>query len=106
MATNKADIESSSNKIHDQKEMVEQTSSDANATKGAKKTLGELEDEKKDLQKSNEEEAKDLVKSNKEIRESERNTANMQDAQAIKKGNIEVQKTKIQAIKIKLSKIV
>ncbi|MEX0813001.1 MAG: hypothetical protein WD048_12350 [Chitinophagales bacterium] len=105
IATTKSDIKSSSKKIEDQKEMVEYTASDPNATKGAKKTLDNLEDDKKDLQKSNEKEAKDLVKSKTEIREAERNTSNMQDAQAVQRANIEVQKKKIQDIKIKLSKI-
>jgi hypothetical protein len=50
---NELDIENAADRIQEQKEMVEFTATDHNAQEGAKKTLHQLETEKKDLQIEN-----------------------------------------------------
>ena len=75
IATNRSDIEKSDEKISDQKDNVERNAADYNAAKGARKTLGELEDDKKGLQKSNEKQGKNIDKMNKENRASARSIA-------------------------------
>ena len=60
IATNRSDIKSSSDKIEDQKDMVQKTAADPNASKGAKKTLAELESDKRDLQKENDKQSKKI----------------------------------------------
>jgi hypothetical protein len=105
IATNSGDIKSSSDKISDQKGMVDQTAADKNANKGAQKTLGNLENDKKQLQKRNEGENKDIYDRNKEIREEGRNIAAAQDKQAIKKQEIDKQTQKVAEIQIRLDAI-
>ena len=101
IATNNADIQNTSYKISDAKRMVERTTSDENANKGAKKTLKEVKNEKKKLQKDNESQAKSIDNWNKEIREEERNITDSQQKQAAKKADIEKQKQKVQEVQTK-----
>ena len=105
IVTNNGDIQSSSDKISDQKEMVEMTASDPKAAKGAQKTLDDLEHEKKDLQKQNETEGRNMDSRNKETREEERNTTDSQQAQAVKTADIEKQKLIVHVVQTKLDNI-
>jgi chromosome segregation ATPase len=81
IGTGNADIQSIAYKISSQKEMVEKTAADKNANQGAKKTLKELENSKKSLQKGNENEAKSITKMNAEIRDAERSIADSKEKQ-------------------------
>jgi len=105
MLANNNDIKSSSEKISEQKDMVNYTAADANANKGAKKTLEEMKDDKKDLQNDNEKREKRIEKRNKENRASDRSTELSQEAQRAKTSEIEQQKAVIVALKAKFDKI-
>ncbi len=105
IATNKADIESANAKIIDQKDMVKHTSSDANATKGAQKTLGNLEDDKVALQKENEAYGKHMDAKDKEDRNSERKNVNTKQARELKLAEIEAQKQVVYDVKTRLATI-
>lgn len=105
IATGNADIQTVSYKISSQKEMVEKTSADKNANQGAKKTLKELENSKKSLQKGNETEAKSITKMNAEIRDAERAIADAKEKQNLKLADIEKQKKKIAEVSDKLNGI-
>lgn len=105
IATNDRDIDQASYKIYDQKEMVEGTSSDRNANKGAKKTLDDLEDEKKDLQKENNKQEQNIDDWDKENREEERNITDTEQKIVWKTADVEMQKQKVHEVKTKLEKI-
>lgn len=105
IASNNANIQNVSFKISDQMGMVERTASDANANKGAKQTLKDLENEKKKLQKSIETENKNIDNMNKQIRESERSIAENKEKQKTVFGKIEKQKQVVQAVQSKLDNI-
>lgn len=105
IATNNSDIQNSSYKINDQKEMVANTASDPNANKGAKKTLHELENEKKDLQKENDSKNKDIDSRDKENREEERKNMDAQQQQHFKMSALETQKLKVNEVQNKLANI-
>ncbi len=105
IATNNADIQSVSYKINDQKGMVERTAADANANKGAKQTLKDLENQKKKLQKQNETENKNIDSFNKTIREEERKIADVKEKITAKSAQIEQQKQKVSEVEQKLKGI-
>ncbi len=105
IATGNADIQSIAYKISSQKEMVEKTAADKNANQGAKKTLKELENSKKSLQKGNENEAKSITKMNAEIRDAERSIADSKEKQKLKTADIEKQKQKTKEVSDKLDGI-
>jgi hypothetical protein len=105
IATNKSDQGAASTKIEAQKGMVESTSGDANANKGAKKTLNKNEDEKKTLQRKNDTQSKSIDNKNKNIRAEERNKANAQTNQATKTDAIDKQTLVVQEIQAKLDGI-
>lgn len=105
ISTNNADIQSSNYKISDQKDNVERNAADYNAAKGAKKTLGELEDDKKDLQKQNEKQGKSMDNMGKENRAEERSMVNSQENQAAKTEALEKQKLVVRAVQVKLDNI-
>ncbi|MFM2307092.1 MAG: hypothetical protein RLZZ367_1761 [Bacteroidota bacterium] len=92
-------------KIIDQKGMVERTASDANANKGAKQTLKDLENNRKRLQKDNDTQNKNIESQNKTIRDEERNTAAIQEKIKNKKDEIEKQKATIKEVQAKLDGI-
>lgn len=92
-------------KVLDQKGMVERTASDPNANKGAKQTLKDLENQKKQLQKSNATENKNIEAQNKTIREEERNIGSIQEKIKNKKDEIEKQKEKVKEVQAKLDGI-
>ena len=105
IATNNSDIKTSTEKISDQKEMVQHTAADPNATKGAKKTLAEMESEKKDLQKQNETQNKNIDNRNKETRAEDRNMQTAQQNHDAKTIAIEKQKEVVAAVQTKLDNI-
>ncbi len=105
IATNNADIQNSSNKISNQKGNVESNAADANAAKGAKKTLGEMESDKKDLQKKNETQSKNIDSRDKANRAEERSMVGSQEKQAAKTAAIEKQKAVVAEVQVKLDNI-
>lgn len=105
IATNNSDIQNSSDKISNQKDNVDRNAADANATKGAKKTLGELEDDKKDLQKQNEKQGKQMDSRDKENRAEERSMVGSKEKQAAKTEAIEKQKVIVAEVQAKLNNI-
>jgi hypothetical protein len=105
IAINKKDIETSSDKITEQKTLVEITAEDPNAKKGAEKTLGNMEDDKKDLQKENESAAKKIDDRNKENRKEDRNLVNANQSYESQVLAIEKQKALVNVIKEKLDHI-
>lgn len=105
IATNKSDQGAASTKIEAQKTMVESTSGDANANKGAKRTLNQNEDTKKDLQRKNDTQSKSIDNKNKNIRAEERNKTTAQNNQASQSDAIEKQTQLVQEIQAKLDAI-
>ncbi len=105
IATNNADVQDVSYKISDQKGMVERTASDANANKGAKQTLKDLENQKKKLQSQSEAENKNIDAMNKTIREEERKIADLKEKGNSKTTQIEQQKQKVKEVQSKLDGI-
>jgi hypothetical protein len=103
--TNNNDINSYSEKINDQKGMVDYTAADANANKGAKKTLKEMKSEKRDLQKDSEKRRQRIDKRNKENRALDRNSEITIENQRAKTNEIEQQKIVVAAIKTKLDRL-
>jgi len=103
--TNNSDINSYSEKINDQKGMVDYTAADANANKGAKKTLKEMKSEKRDLQKDSEKRRQRIDKRNKENRALDRNSEITIENQRAKTNEIEQQKIVVAAIKTKLDRL-
>jgi chromosome segregation ATPase len=91
--------------ISEQKLMVERTVKDENANKGAKKTLKELENDKKKLQKERDGEDKNIDKWNKETREEERNITDMKEQQKLKTVDINKQKETLKAVEQKLNNV-
>lgn len=105
ITTNNGDIQNSTDKISDQKQNVERNASDQNASKGAKKTLAELEDEKKDLQKENEKKSEKMYDRNKENRKEVRNIENSHENQANTAAALEKQKQVVHDVQTKLDNI-
>ena len=102
---NNRDIQSMNAQIESQKGMVESIASDANASKGAKKTLAEKENDKRSIQKSNDRLGKNIETWKNEIRASEKIIADDQQKEATGKVAIENQKQIIMLIKTKLDGI-
>lgn len=105
ITTNNGDIQNSTEKISDQKQNVERNAADPNAQKGAKKTLAELEGEKKDLQKQNETQNKKVDNKNKENRAEMRSMETSQENQANTTAALEKQKQVVRDVQIKLDNI-
>jgi hypothetical protein len=103
--TTKSDIDNSSDKINNQKAMVNGTSSDASTTKAAQKSLGNLEDDKKDLQKKNEARSKQIDSRNKANRSEERSLVIAKQNVALKAADIEKQKALVLEVQTKLSNV-
>jgi hypothetical protein len=85
--------------------MVDKTAADANATKGAKKTLNDLEKDKVKSQKNTDGDAKDIESWEKEIREEQRNIADGKQKQGLKLSDIDAQKQIVYGVQTKLSNI-
>lgn len=105
IAVTNRDIDNASLDIHDQKQMVKTTAADPNAQKGAEKTLDNLQDDKKDLQKDNKkkgEHLNDLEKENRQVaRTMDTNDQNVD----LKTAAIEAQKEVVRAVQTKLANI-
>ena len=102
--TNK-DIDNASLDIHDQKQMVKTTSSDPNAMKGAEKTLGNMEDDKDELQNDNRKKNEHLDELRKENREEARTMNTNEQDVALKTAAIETQKQTVRDVLTKLNNI-
>lgn len=102
---NTSDMKNLSSKIALQKNLVDKTASDENANKGAKKTLKDLENERKDVETLKETNNKNIVSWNKEIREKERNILDLIEKQSLKEAEISVQKNKVQLVQSKLDSL-
>jgi hypothetical protein len=105
ISTNTADIARTTLKIEEQKKMVEKTAADPNATKGAKKTLHNLEKSKESLQKKNDQLSRKIEDAEKDIREEVKNAGAVQQNEALLNPEIEAQKLKVNAIQTKLNNI-
>jgi hypothetical protein len=105
ITTSNLDIQSLTAKIESQKGMVDNNAADPNASKGARKTLKELEDQKKDLQKLNDKRGKEIMNWSDEIRADERAIADLKEREISKKVDIEKQKQVVQEIQTKLDSI-
>lgn len=105
ITTTNNDIQSTTAKIESQKAMVDNNAADPNASKGAKKTLRELEDQKEDLQKLNDKRGKEILHMSDDIRADERVIADYKEKEAAKTANIEKQKLTVQLVKTKLEGI-
>jgi hypothetical protein len=105
IAVNDRDIKSANDQIESQKGMVQTTAADKNAAKGAKKTLSQLEGDKRDLQKKNEKEGKNIVAREAEIRADERGIADIKAKQTAKATEIDKQKQVVQTVQAKLDGI-
>jgi hypothetical protein len=105
IAVNNSDIQKSAAEISDQKAMVVTTSSDANATKGASKTLKKMEKKKTGFQKSNEANGKKNDIRNEENRAAERSMVAAKDDQILVSEAIAKQKIVVQNVQTKLDGI-
>ena len=105
IATNDHDIKSINDQIESQKGMIQTTAADPNASKGAKKTLAQLTDDKRDLQKKSEREGKSIDARQAEIRADERGIADIKEKQISKAAEIEKQKQTVQIVQAKLEGI-
>ena len=103
--TGNNDMQSMTAKIELQKGMVDNNAGDPNASKGAKKTLSELEDQKKNLQKQNDKRGKEIMNWTDEIRADERALADDKEKESAKRANIETQKQIVKEIQAKLNSI-
>jgi len=105
IATTILDIQGMSTKIESQKAMVDNNAADPNAAKGARKTLIEMEEQKKDLQKLNDKRAKEIMIRKDEIRADERVISDDKEKEAAKRVSIETQKQIVLGIKTRLEGI-
>jgi hypothetical protein len=105
IATHRNDVESLTVRIEAQKGMVQNTAADPNATEGARKTLGQLESEKRELQKKNDREGKNIVQFKAQIMADERAKADIKEREISKAENIDKQKQVVTQIKAKLDAI-
>ena len=91
--------------IEDQRDMVNSTATDAQASKGANKTMDDLKDDKKDLQKLNESQGRELDDLNKDTRAAERDMSTSADRMTAMQAQIAVQRTVVADVKAKLAAI-
>ena len=91
--------------IEDQRGMVNATATDANATKGANKTMDDLKDDKKDLQKLNESQGRELDELNKDTRAAERDMTTSAERMTAMQAQIAAQRTVVADVKAKLAAI-
>lgn len=105
MATSGQDIAIKSEKIDSQRDMVEATSSDPNASKGAAKTMDGLKDDKKSLQKDHESQGRDLDQLNKDSREAQRNAIASDNRMTSLQAQIATQRTVVAEVRTKLAAI-
>lgn len=100
-----SDVQRKDDQIYAQKEMVQSTATDANANKGAKQTLKNLGKDKKKLRKQIELLSKNIDRLNTQIRDEQRNIANVKQQQELKISDLEKQKQIIRNGEGKLNSI-
>ena len=105
METSQKDIEQKSASIEGQKEMLELTTPDPNANKGASKTMKEMKSDKEDLQKLNESQGKDIDELRSDTEQAEREVALSLQAQAAMQEKIKIQRDQVRAVQAKLNMI-
>jgi len=105
MATSKSDIDQKSANIEGQRDMVDATASDANANKGAYKTMKEMKGDKKNLEKLNESQGKDMDDLDAGTRQAERQVALSLQGQAAMQEKINAQRAHVGAVQAKLNAI-
>lgn len=103
--TNDADIKILTMKIQDQKGNVDNNAADPNAMKGAKKTLRELENDKRRLQRQNESHHKNIDTWDKDIREALRSVTDTRNRQTVKMAEIDLQHQRVQEVQSHLDGI-
>ena len=105
IVTTDSDIRSSSYQIYDQKDMVDKTASDPKASRGAKRTLKNMEGNKRDLQKKNEKQGSNIDARNKENRHEKRSMVNSRKLQKMKTADIDKQRQKVNEVQTKFDNI-
>lgn len=105
MTKSDSDIAQKTERIEGQRDMVDATASDPNANKGANKTMDEMKDDKKDLQKLNESQGRDLDDLGKDTRAAERSRASAAERMADMQTKVAEQRTVVAAVKAKLAAI-
>jgi len=105
METSKTDIEQKSARIEGQKDMLDATASDPNASKGANKTMDEMKSDRKDLQKLHESQGEDLDDLNADTRKAERQVATSLQDQVTMQAQIDAQRAQVNAVQAKLNAI-
>lgn len=105
MNTSGEEIELKTESIEGQREMVEATEADPNANKGANKTMDELKDDKKALQKKNESQGRELDGLGKDTREAERNIQAANEQGVATQAQIDAQRSVVAAVQTKLDGI-
>ena len=105
IAANKLTIQDLNGKIETQKGMITSTASDPKASKGANKTMEDLESSRKELQKKNNKLSKDIDSWNKDINQEQRAIVGFKEKQAAQSVNIAAQKATVEGIQSKLASI-
>lgn len=105
ITSNQTAIDNSATKIESQENMIDQTGTDENANSGAKKTMKEIESEKKELQKKNEKESRRIDDRNEKNRASDRKRTISQQDRTRMEAEIEDQKTVVYNLQQELNNI-
>jgi len=105
MTTSENDIVKQTDKIEGQNDMIDATASDPNASRGANKTMDEMKDDKKDLQKLNESQGQDLDDLNADTQAAQRNVMTLQQRQEYTQTQIDAQRVVVRQVEAKLAAI-
>ncbi len=105
MTASEKDIVIQSAKIEGQRDMLDATATDPNASKGANKTMDEMKDDKKDLQKLNESQGQDLDDLNADTQAAQRNSMTLQQRQEATQVQIDAQRGVVRQVEAKLAAI-
>lgn len=105
MTASEKDIVIQSAKIEGQRDMLDATATDANAAKGANKTMDELKDDKKDLEKLNESQGQDLDDLSADTQAAERKVMTLQQRQQYTQTQIDAQRVVVRQVESKLAAI-
>jgi hypothetical protein len=105
MTISENDIVKQTDKIEGQNDMLDATASDPNASKGANKTMDEMKDDKKDLEKLNESQGQDLDDLNADTQAAQRNSMTLQQRQEATQMQIDAQRGVVRQVEAKLAAI-
>jgi hypothetical protein len=105
MTASERDIVNQTEKIEGQRNMLDATATDANAAKGANKTMDELKDDKKDLEKLNESQGQDLDDLSADTQAAEGKVMTLQQRQQYTQTQIDTQRVVVQQVEAKLAAI-